>query len=1085
MKKSILFLTAVLTFNFQLLTFNCTAQLRGINYQAVAIDENGKEIPGTNISGQIIHANTIGVRFSVLSGSTTGALLYQETHIANTDQYGLFSLIIGDGGTVSGVGQYQNLIDIPWSTANQFLKVEIAIKNDGDYKLMSIQQLMAVPYAFFALNSDTASYALNAGTPGTPGATGANGAAGMVGSTGDTGAAGTNGTNGATGTTGSGATGATGNDGTNGTNGATGATGATGSDGTNGTNGAIGATGTTGSGATGSTGNNGTNGATGTNGSIGSTGATGSDGTNGTNGAIGATGTTGSGSTGSTGNNGTNGATGTNGSIGSTGATGSDGTNGTNGAIGATGTTGSGSTGSTGNNGTNGATGTNGSIGSTGATGSDGTNGTNGAIGATGKTGSGSTGATGNNGSIGSTGATGNNGTNGIAGTTGITGTNGTNGTNGINGSTGATGTNGTNGSMGATGATGTNGTNGLIGSTGATGNNGTNGIAGATGITGTNGTNGTNGINGSTGATGTNGTNGNTGATGSAGSTGSTGLLSAGTAVGNTAYWDGSQWVLSSNNIYNAGGSVGINAGASPSASAQLDITSTTKGLLPPRMTTAQMNAIVSPAKGLMIYNTDCDVYDYWNGSAWLPFPSNASAPATPGSITGSATPCQNATAVAYSIAAVSGASSYNWTVPSGSTIASGQGTASITVNFPTTNGNVCVTASNACGTSASSCTAITLSALPAQPSVITGTTPVCQGNSAVAYSITNVGGVTYTWAYSGTGYTQASGGTNNSITANFSASATSGTLSVTPSNACGNGTAQTLAITVSATPTAANAGADINPACGVSTATLSANTPTVGAGAWSVISGTAFVTSASSPTSGVTGLAVPGTATLRWTISNAPCTASTDDVVITTTSCFTCGGTLAITHTIGTVAPESKSVNYGMVTSSLSGASKCWITQNLGSTNQASSATDNTDAAAGWYWQFNRKQGYKVGPTPAWTITSISETSDWLAANDPCTIELGTGWRIPTQTEWTNADANGPWANWTDTYNSVLKLHAAGYLINTDGLLSFRGAGGTYWSSSQSSSTDGWYLVFKGVNSYMYNYGKADGYSVRCLRD
>ena len=222
-----------------------------------------------------------------------------------------------------------------------------------------------------------------------------------------------------------------------------------------------------------------------------------------------------------------------------------------------------------------------------------------------------------------------------------------------------------------------------------------------------------------------------------------------------------------------------------------------------------------------------------------------------------------------------------------------------------------------------------------------------------------------------------------------------------------------------------------------------------------------------------------------MRWTISNAPCTASTDDVVITTTSCFTCGGTLAITHTIGTVAPETKSVTYGTVKSSLSGASKCWITQNLGSTNQASSKTDNTDAAAGWYWQFNRKQGYKVGPTPAWTITSITETSDWLAANDPCTIELGAGWRIPTYTEWFNADANGPWANYTDTYNSVLKLHAAGYLGLTNGLLLGRGTSGLYWSSSQYSSTNGWFLLFDSVNSYMYSFSKAYGFSVRCLRD
>ena len=282
---------------------------------------------------------------------------------------------------------------------------------------------------------------------------------------------------------------------------------------------------------------------------------------------------------------------------------------------------------------------------------------------------------------------------------------------------------------------------------------------------------------------------------------------------------------------------------------------------------------------------------------------------------------------------------------------------------------------------------------------------------------------------------------------------------------------------------PTTANAGIDINPACGLTTATLAGNTATVGTGAWSLVSGTATIITPSSPTSGITGLVVPGIATLRWTIANAPCTASFDDLVITTISC--CGGILAITHTIGTVAPESKSVNYGTVTTSLSGASKCWITQNLGSTNQASSATDNTDAAAGWYWQFNRKQGYKGGPTPAWTITAISETSDWLAANDPCTIELGSGWRIPTYTEWFNADANGAWASQTDTYNSVLKLHLAGYLSTTSGLLSSRGTGGAYWSSSQTSSTDGWNLGFASGSSNMFGDFKAYGFSVRCLRD
>jgi hypothetical protein len=54
---------------------------------------------------------------------------------------------------------------------------------------------------------------------------------------------------------------------------------------------------------------------------------------------------------------------------------------------------------------------------------------------------------------------------------------------------------------------------------------------------------------------------------------------------------------------IANDGG-FGINT-TSPAASAQLDVTSTTKGFLPPRMTTAQRDAISSPAAGLTIYNT------------------------------------------------------------------------------------------------------------------------------------------------------------------------------------------------------------------------------------------------------------------------------------------------------------------------------------------------------------------------------------------------------------------------------------------------------------------------------------------------
>ncbi len=206
------------------------------------------------------------------------------------------------------------------------------------------------------------------------------------------------------------------------------------------------------------------------------------------------------------------------------------------------------------------------------------------------------------------------------------------------------------------------------------------------------------------------------------------------------------------------------------------------------------------------------------------------------------------------------------------------------------------------------------------------------------------------------------------------------------------------------------------------------------------------------------------------------------------TTSDCpFTCGSTLTINHDDnGGVAPVDKTVSYGTVSTNLTGSTNCWITQNLGADNQASSATDNTEASAGWYWQFNRKQGYKVGPTPAWTITSIDEDSNWLAANDPCTIELGTGWRIPTYAEWFNADANGGWDNYNDTYSSVLKLHAAGYLLNVNGGLMGSGIYGFYWSSQQWNTTNGWFLIFYDSTSVLSNhfYLKVDGLSVRCLK-
>lgn len=387
----------ILSFFLCFSNYTSIAQLnppQGFNYQGIARDQFGIELATTALQ----------VKISITNADST-LLFWEEEHQVTTNEFGLFTLVIGKG---TGTGQAINasFSDIDWSLQELYLGVKID-KGNG-YVNVGHTQLFSVPYALYA--GDVA-----------------NGKSGSTGATGPTGPAGANG--GATGPTGpTGSSGDIGATGPTGANGAMGVTGPTGSNGANGSNGATGATGPAGA-------NGGATGPTGANGATGATGPTGVAGSNGTNGATGPTG-----AAGSNGTNGSNGATGV------TGPTGQAGTNGTNGATGITGPTGAA--------GSNGANGTNGVTGVTGSTGAAGSNGSNGVTGATGPTG-----AAGSNGS---------DGINGVTGPTGLTGAAGSNGSNGATGATGPSGANGTNGSNGVTGATGATGPSGADGSSNA-----------------------------------------------------------------------------------------------------------------------------------------------------------------------------------------------------------------------------------------------------------------------------------------------------------------------------------------------------------------------------------------------------------------------------------------------------------------------------------------------------------------------------------------------------------------------------------------------------------------------------------------
>jgi hypothetical protein len=74
---------------------------------------------------------------------------------------------------------------------------------------------------------------------------------------------------------------------------------------------------------------------------------------------------------------------------------------------------------------------------------------------------------------------------------------------------------------------------------------------------------------------------------------------------------------MLSINSVYSQG--VGINEdGSDPDGSAILDLKSTTKGFLPPRMPQSQRDAI-TPVTGLIVYNLDTNKPNYYNGTEWM----------------------------------------------------------------------------------------------------------------------------------------------------------------------------------------------------------------------------------------------------------------------------------------------------------------------------------------------------------------------------------------------------------------------------------------------------------------------------------
>ena len=133
MKKTLLTLLSVL---FCAISFAQSVP-QGLNYQAIARDA----------SGDVFMNQALTIQFSVISDITTSAISWQETQSVTTNDYGLFTAIIGQG-TSTNVGSSATFYAIDWGASNHLLKVEVDY--GGGFVDMGTTPFMSVPYSLHA-----------------------------------------------------------------------------------------------------------------------------------------------------------------------------------------------------------------------------------------------------------------------------------------------------------------------------------------------------------------------------------------------------------------------------------------------------------------------------------------------------------------------------------------------------------------------------------------------------------------------------------------------------------------------------------------------------------------------------------------------------------------------------------------------------------------------------------------------------------------------------------------------------------------------------------------------------------------------
>jgi uncharacterized protein (TIGR02145 family) len=552
---------------------------------------------------------------------------------------------------------------------------------------------------------------------------------------------------------------------------------------------------------------------------------------------------------------------------------------------------------------------------------------------------------------------------------------------------------------------------------------------------------------------------------------------------------------------------SVGINTdGSNANASAMLDVSSTSKGFLPPRMTDAERTAIASPSAGLMVWCTNCGTsgeMQYFNGTVWIAsvlVPGSFAKPDAPTSPIATAGNAQ--ASVAFTAPTSNGGSAitgYTVTSSPGSFTASG---ASSPINVTGLSNGIAYTftvvATNSVGNSVASTAsaAVVPKTVPGAPTSPVATAGNAQASVAFTAPTSNGGSaITGYTVTSSPGSFTATGASSPIIVTGLSNIAY--TFTVVATNSVGNSVASTAsaAVVPKTVP-----GAPTSPVATLGNAQASV----------------AFTPPTSNGGSAITGYTVtstPGGYTATGASSPIIVTGLTNETSYT----FTVIAINAVGNSVASVA--SGAVTPTACFANVSGTVKRFMCYNLGVTGSQDPLSHQGGANYGALYQWGRQtDGHEVrtsatqaGPQAAAVASKFITNGspyDWISpqdgtrwldasktANDPCP----SGFRVPTQAQWGGLFRNGTTSGapntatrntWTWTGNGFtvganLFLPAAGTRYVSDASLNSVGTNGYYWSSTV-SGTFAYYLNFTSGNVYpgsILNRGL--GSSVRCISE